>query len=159
MGHSCQSRHCLAQLQLLERRDKIALGFLKKTPTILVWDNIDFGEETLSGRGTTHHINGIMLQSSVAEPVSRTNRQPQQKGVSSFKAPPSTPVQQMSVWMSLKRSNVHSQREQWMFWVQTRNLTKCVQTLQTLWKGEVQKTHRLPSEVHTSTWCKYSFCL
>ena len=83
----------LAQLQLLEGRDKIPVGFSMKTPTILVWDNIDFGEETLSGRGTTHHTNGIMLQSSVAEPASRTNRQPLQKGVSSFKAPPSTPVE------------------------------------------------------------------
>ena len=49
----------LAQLQLLEGRDKIPKGFSKKAPTILVWDNIDFGEETLSGLGTTHHTNGI----------------------------------------------------------------------------------------------------
>lgn len=84
----------LAQLQLVEGRDKIPKGFSKKVPTILVWDNIDFGEETLSGCRTTHHTNGIMLQSSVVEPVSATNRQPLQKGVSSFKAPPSIPVEQ-----------------------------------------------------------------
>ncbi|XP_056105946.1 uncharacterized protein LOC130084505 [Rhinichthys klamathensis goyatoka] len=83
----------LAQLTLVEGRDKIPKGFSKKVPTVLVWDNIDFGEETLSGRGTTHHTNGIMLQSSVVEPVSTTNRQPLQKGVSSFKAPPSIPVE------------------------------------------------------------------
>uniref|UniRef100_UPI00358DF722 uncharacterized protein n=1 Tax=Myxine glutinosa TaxID=7769 RepID=UPI00358DF722 len=28
----------------------------------LVWDNNDFGEETLSGRGTTHNTNGIIIQ-------------------------------------------------------------------------------------------------
>ena len=36
-----------AQLQLLEGRDKILVGFSKKTPTILVWENIDFWEETV----------------------------------------------------------------------------------------------------------------
>ncbi|PIK44379.1 hypothetical protein BSL78_18773 [Apostichopus japonicus] len=30
--------------------------------TTIVWDNIDFGEETLSGKGTTHSTNGIMIQ-------------------------------------------------------------------------------------------------
>ncbi|XP_049332864.1 uncharacterized protein LOC111197609 isoform X2 [Astyanax mexicanus] len=83
----------LAQLQLVEGRDKIPKGFSKKTPTVLVWDNIDFGEETLSGHGTTHHTNGIMLQSSVVEPVPATNRQPLQKGVSTLKPPPSIPVE------------------------------------------------------------------
>lgn len=34
-----------------------------KTPTVIVWDNIDFGEETTNGAGTTHHTNGIMVQS------------------------------------------------------------------------------------------------
>ncbi|KAL1268455.1 hypothetical protein QQF64_033818 [Cirrhinus molitorella] len=99
LGH-CASRDTvvsldtsLAQLQLVEGRDKIPKGFSKKVPTALVWDNIDFGEETLSGHGTTHHTNGIMLQSSVVETVSTTNRQPLKKGVSSFKAPPSIPVE------------------------------------------------------------------
>ena len=30
--------------------------------TTLVWDNNDFGEETLSGKGTTHNTNGIAVQ-------------------------------------------------------------------------------------------------
>ena len=30
--------------------------------TTLVWDNNDFGEETLSGKGTTHNTNGIAIQ-------------------------------------------------------------------------------------------------
>ena len=49
----------LAQLQLVEGKDRIPKGFSKKVPTTIVWDNIDFGEETLSRRGTTHHTNGI----------------------------------------------------------------------------------------------------
>ncbi|XP_034096209.1 uncharacterized protein LOC117562482 [Gymnodraco acuticeps] len=78
----------LAQLTLVEGRDKIPKGFSKRTPTTLVWDNIDFGEETLSGRGTTHHTNGIMLQSVPGEPMSTAIRQPLRKGVTSFIAPP-----------------------------------------------------------------------
>ena len=30
--------------------------------TILIYDNNDFGEETLTGRGTTHNTNGIVVQ-------------------------------------------------------------------------------------------------
>ena len=30
--------------------------------TTLVWDNNDFNEETLSGKGTTHVANGIIMQ-------------------------------------------------------------------------------------------------
>ncbi|KAJ8050587.1 Vesicular integral-membrane protein VIP36 [Holothuria leucospilota] len=37
-------------------------NILPGTFTTLVWDNIDFGEETLSGKGTTHSTNGIMIQ-------------------------------------------------------------------------------------------------
>ncbi|KAL7382446.1 hypothetical protein ABVT39_022502 [Epinephelus coioides] len=83
----------LAQLTLVEGRDKIPKGFSKTAPTTLVWDNIDFGEETLSGCGTTHHTNGIMLQSFAIEPVSTTIRQALKKGVSSFKALPQIPVE------------------------------------------------------------------
>ena len=83
----------LAQLTLEEGGDKIPKGFSKRAPTTLVWDNIDFGEETLSGRGTTHHTNGIMLQSLTIEPMSTAIRQPLRKGVSSFKAPPKMPIE------------------------------------------------------------------
>ena len=37
----------LAQLTLVEGGDKIPKGFSKRAPTTLVWDNIDFGEETI----------------------------------------------------------------------------------------------------------------
>lgn len=53
----------LAELQLTAGND-IPSDFSKDVPTVLVWDNIDFSEETLSGRGTTHHTNGIMIQPS-----------------------------------------------------------------------------------------------
>ncbi|KAK6168598.1 hypothetical protein SNE40_019797 [Patella caerulea] len=51
----------LAELQLATQ-GSIPKGFGRSIPAILVWDNIDFGEETLSGKGTTHHTNGILIQ-------------------------------------------------------------------------------------------------
>ena len=30
--------------------------------TTLVWDNSDYSEETLSGKGSTHVVNGIVIQ-------------------------------------------------------------------------------------------------
>ena len=56
----------LAKLQLCSE-DEVPTGFEKEKPTILVWDNIDFGEETLSGHGTTHHTNGIMIQACISK--------------------------------------------------------------------------------------------
>lgn len=40
----------------------IPAGFSKHKFTVLVYDNIDFAEETITGAGTTHHTNGIMIQ-------------------------------------------------------------------------------------------------
>ena len=42
---------------------KVPVGFAKGKHTIAVWDNIDWLEETLSGAGTTHFTNGILVQS------------------------------------------------------------------------------------------------
>ena len=40
-------------------------------PTTVVWDNNDFTEETLSGKGTTHVANGIIIQNrDVSEQIS-----------------------------------------------------------------------------------------
>ena len=78
----------LAQLQLEDGSEKIPQGFSKQVPTILVWDNIDFGEETLSGRGTTHHTNGIMVQSRVSESRDTQIRASLPKRVYTFKPPP-----------------------------------------------------------------------
>ena len=41
---------------------KIPRNILKNVFTTLVWDNNDFNEETLSGKGTTHVANGIIVQ-------------------------------------------------------------------------------------------------
>ena len=41
---------------------KVPEGFkVGRIPTV-AWDNIDFNEETSSGKGTTHHTNGILIQ-------------------------------------------------------------------------------------------------
>ena len=44
----------------LSQAGKVPEGF--KVGSIPVWDNIDFSEETSSGKGTTHHTNGILIQ-------------------------------------------------------------------------------------------------
>ena len=59
-----QLESSLAQLRLLQQND-IPEGFHPRVHTNLVWDNIDFNEETLTGAGTTHHTNGILIQSNV----------------------------------------------------------------------------------------------
>ena len=56
----------LAHLQV-ERGDiYIPENIRVELPATLVWDNNDFGEETLSGKGTTHNTNGIIIQQTVA---------------------------------------------------------------------------------------------
>ena len=58
----------LAQLNI-DRSAAIPPGFVESQATVLVWDNIDFGRKLpRSGHGTTHHTNGIMVQSRVSEP-------------------------------------------------------------------------------------------
>lgn len=42
----------VAKLQLVKGSDEVPLGFAKKAPKVLVWVNIDFGEETLLRRST-----------------------------------------------------------------------------------------------------------
>ena len=41
---------------------KVPEGFKVGSIPTVVWDNIDFNEETSSGKGTTHHTNGILIQ-------------------------------------------------------------------------------------------------
>ncbi|KAK6175746.1 hypothetical protein SNE40_014139 [Patella caerulea] len=66
----------LAQLQLNKGPVYIPSDFQTNMNTILVWDNIDFNEETISGHGTTHHTNGIAIQSpmSPVEEITSTQR-------------------------------------------------------------------------------------
>ena len=63
-SHSTILEHdaALASLQI-QNNDSVPQGFTKNTFTTLVWDNNDFGEETLTGKGTTHNTNGIIIQS------------------------------------------------------------------------------------------------
>ena len=65
-SHSFTLEHdtALAQQQLLLGPLPIPPGIQTSKFTTLVWDNIDFGEETLSGSGTTHSTNGIIIQRS-----------------------------------------------------------------------------------------------
>lgn len=64
--------HCSSNSSVLEHDSALARRQLEQgtsvlpsgsisTYTTLVWDN-DFSEETVSGKGTTHNTNGILLQ-------------------------------------------------------------------------------------------------
>ncbi|XP_065658266.1 uncharacterized protein LOC136082771 [Hydra vulgaris] len=65
--------HCISYLATMRYETALASINLKEdvvlpqgtkdtSLSILVWDNIDFGEETRSGKGTTHMANGIIVQ-------------------------------------------------------------------------------------------------
>jgi len=52
----------LAELQLQRGDTYIPPNITVKVQATLVWDNNDFGEETLSGKGAIHNTNGIVIQ-------------------------------------------------------------------------------------------------
>ncbi len=52
----------LAESQITHGENALASNIQPAISTLLVWDNNDFGEETLSGCGTTHNTNGIIIQ-------------------------------------------------------------------------------------------------
>ncbi len=68
LGHSAlhtstlEHDTALAQHQLSLGELAVPKGIKDGQFTTLVWDNIDFGEEMLSGKGTTHSTNGIIIQ-------------------------------------------------------------------------------------------------
>ncbi|XP_067931037.1 uncharacterized protein [Watersipora subatra] len=69
LGHSCsydtsvRMETAFAMKAVSEHHDGfIPPTFAKHKFAFLVFDNIDFAEETLSGHGTTHHTNGILVQ-------------------------------------------------------------------------------------------------
>ncbi|KAK6167860.1 hypothetical protein SNE40_021792 [Patella caerulea] len=68
--------------------------FRKKPNTVLIWDNIDFCEETISGHGTTHHTNGIGIQCTtpVQQPSEITDRVSMPRILAPFKRASSTLV-------------------------------------------------------------------
>lgn len=47
---------------LISNQHRIPEFFAHGSLIVMVWDNIDFLEETKSGHGTTHHTNGILIQ-------------------------------------------------------------------------------------------------
>lgn len=63
----------LAQMQL-DAINMLPLGIEKKNFTTLVWDNIDFNEETLDGR-CTHNTNGIIIQNNQSNIIDDNNKQ------------------------------------------------------------------------------------
>lgn len=72
-----------AAQQQLQVHDSLPDGFEEGKWTTLVWDNIDFAEETVTGAGTTHYVNGLMVQKKLASntgvnptvtPISKTLR-------------------------------------------------------------------------------------
>ena len=52
----------LANQEVRRGVDALPLSIQPRIPTTIVWDNNDFGEESLSGHGTTHNTNGIVIQ-------------------------------------------------------------------------------------------------
>lgn len=78
----------LAQLQLNQGM-ALPPGVEKQKVTILVWDNIDFLEETVSGAGTTHHTNGILIQHGETAGIRPTSRPFIKKKQRSLKTMPS----------------------------------------------------------------------
>lgn len=80
-GYDSILRHETAlAVHQLTTADSLPPGFSVGQPTVLVYDNNDFLELTLSGSGTTHHTNGIMVQASRSEsaispPVQVSRRQ------------------------------------------------------------------------------------
>lgn len=71
-SHSQVLEHdtALAELQLLRGDTYIPQNITAHVPATLVWYNNDFGEETLSGKGTTHNTNGIIIQRPITCDVS-----------------------------------------------------------------------------------------
>ena len=85
-SHSATLEHdtALAMVELSRGEFPIPSGIKHGQFTTLVWDNIDFGEETLSGKGTTHSTNCIMIQRDIHEDVS-TNPDPELVAISKKK--------------------------------------------------------------------------
>ena len=71
----------LAQLQI-NQHGLIPAACHEGMHSIVVWDNIDYSEETITGEGTSHHTNGILIQHAPCrettlvphEPVNRRDR-------------------------------------------------------------------------------------
>lgn len=85
---------CLQKLCMAEQTGFPLQGYiLKHTDTILAFDNIDSLENTLSGGGTSHRINGIAVQHAVYGPHPEPITVPRvEKSKQRSLAPPDTPL-------------------------------------------------------------------
>ena len=85
---------CLQKLCMAEQTEFPLPGNIHPhTDTILEFDNIDRLENTLSGGGTSHHINGIAVQHAVYGPHLEPNTLPRvEKSKQRPFAPPETPL-------------------------------------------------------------------
>ena len=59
---------CLQKLSLSEGSVALPRNIHPGVFTTLAWDNIDRLEETVSGEGTSHRVNGIAVQAKVSNP-------------------------------------------------------------------------------------------
>lgn len=96
--------HCSSHSQVLEHDTALAELQLERggtyiPPTIvpeisgtLVWDNNDFGEETLSGKGTMHNTNGIIIQRPTSSDVPTSEFVSLQKSRKRSLQPPSIQI-------------------------------------------------------------------
>lgn len=97
-GHSCSPdvlyKHDAALTKsITEESVFVPRNIVPKIPTTLVWDNNDFSEETLSGKGTTHVANGIIIQNrSLRDPVHPREKITVPKSTQSV-SPPSTLIE------------------------------------------------------------------
>lgn len=71
---------------------KVPTGFATGAPTIVCMDNLDFSEETTSGAGTSHFVNGIMIQKQ-----NRADRTIRQSGASIPKTLRTLPIQDKGI--------------------------------------------------------------
>ena len=81
LGHSCSyttleeidTALCMEKLEVVNDNSvPIPLNIVTDIPTVVAYDNIDRQEEVLSGSGTSHRVNGIIIQP-------RTQKQIEQK--------------------------------------------------------------------------------
>lgn len=94
LGHSrsydtiVQLETAIALKQAADLTFSLAPGFVEGRLAMLVYDNIDFNEETLTGRGTTRHTNSVMIQNRYDLPVDVSRQSPMSKTKRTLALPP-----------------------------------------------------------------------
>ena len=85
---------CLQKLQRCQSSVALPSNIYQGVFTTVAWDNIDRLEETISGEGTSHRVNGIVVQPRIIGPISQceTKRAEKSKTRSISTAPASLPM-------------------------------------------------------------------